>query len=73
MSGNICSAPVFRLLGATAAAAYKEAEGLNNNRLFHWNLFSFWFVVISIPASGGIEDEKISSPKWSNHSQPLRG
>jgi hypothetical protein len=37
---NICSARVFRLLGATAAAAYKEAR-LNNNRLFHWHLFSF--------------------------------
>jgi hypothetical protein len=28
-------------------------------------------VVVQIPESGGIEDEKVSSPKWSNHYQPL--
>jgi hypothetical protein len=29
-------------------------------------------VVMPIPESGGVEDEKVSSSKWSNHCQPLR-
>ena len=68
------------LLGAsissfgTAGGSRRQArpKRLTSIGLFKRNIFSFWLLSCRSPESEGIEDEKVSSPKWSNHCQPLR-
>jgi hypothetical protein len=55
----------------TAEVANRKGKRTRQIKVVLKKLILVLVVVMSIPESGGIEDEKVSSPKWSNHCQPL--
>jgi hypothetical protein len=75
-SGSQC--PLLRLSGNSrrrakltrltkASRQQRNAKWMNKHRLFYRNYFSFWLLSHRSAKSRWIEDEKVSSSKWSNH------